>query len=79
MPPADPDAPGTHQLAPSVGLRAYRRSAGDGAIEWLEIAGGSVSLTHPEHAPMTLTPGLWQVIRQREFDPAASAPRRARD
>lgn len=44
MPPADPGAPGTHQLAASVGLRAYRRSAGKGAIEWHEIAGGSVSL-----------------------------------
>jgi hypothetical protein len=62
--------PGSHLLASSPGLRAFRRKGGDGSIEWLELA-GSITLTHPEHAPIVLEPGIWRVVRQREYDPAA--------
>jgi hypothetical protein len=67
--PAAP-GPGSHLLAPSPGLRVYRRRGGDGPIEWLELT-GSITLAHPEHAPIMLEPGLWRVVCQREYDPAA--------
>lgn len=27
-----------------------------------------VTVTHPEHGPITLEPGLWKVARQREYE-----------
>ena len=66
--PAAP-GPGSHLLAPSPGLRAFSRKGGDGSAEWLELA-GRITLTHPEHAPIVLEPGIWWIIRQREYDPA---------
>jgi len=27
-----------------------------------------VTVTHPEHGPITLEPGLWKVTRQREYE-----------
>jgi hypothetical protein len=32
--------------------------------------GSEVTLTHPEHAPLVFTPGTYEVIRQREYQPA---------
>ncbi|HYZ61445.1 MAG TPA: hypothetical protein VE650_03250 [Acetobacteraceae bacterium] len=69
--------PGSHTLAPSAVLRAYSRKGGDGSVVWIELA-GTVTLAHPEHAPVALEPGIWRVIRQREYEPAA-APRRVAD
>jgi hypothetical protein len=63
--------PGSHLLPRSPNVRVYGRTGGDGAIEWLEISGGGITVAHPEHAPIRLEPGIWHVIRQREYDPAA--------
>lgn len=40
-----------------------------GSRRFLDIKEETV-LAHEEHAPITLPPGLYEVIRQREFDPA---------
>lgn len=40
---------------------------------WLEIpadvAGGVTQVVHEEHNAVTLTPGVWLVVRQREYSP----------
>jgi hypothetical protein len=69
---------GSHLLPVAPELRAYRRAGGDEPIDWLEIGSRGITLTHPEHAPLTLEPGIWRVVRQREYDPAAPASARHR-
>ena len=66
---------GSHLLPRAPALRAYRLAGGQGAAEWLEL-GERLTLPHPEHAPLTLESGVWRVVRQREFDPAAPGARR---
>ena len=81
MPPAR-SGPGTHLVPSGPALRAFRQSGGEGLAEWLQITGSNVTLTHPEHAPLTLEPGVWRVTRQRQYDPAspgAAAHRRVAD
>src|ERR1043166_110608 len=34
---------------------------------YLRVRGGGVRVTHEEHAPITLEPGDYEVIRQREY------------
>lgn len=68
---------GSHLLPRAPALQAYRPAGGEGAAEWLEL-GERLTLTHPEHGPLTLEPGVWRVVRQREFDPAAPGARRHR-
>ena len=67
---------GTHVVAPSPVLRAWRR-AGIADVGWLEVTGGEVVVSHARHAPVTLAAGVWQVLRQREYDPrtASGLPR----
>lgn len=36
---------------------------------YLEVKGGSVTLTHQEHAPIILSPGLYKNNIQREYTP----------
>ena len=62
--------PGSHLVDASPSLRAYCRRNGDGAIEWLDLT-GTITLSHPEHASIMLEPGIWRVLRQREYDPVA--------
>ncbi|MDQ7909758.1 hypothetical protein RB614_35080 [Phytohabitans sp. ZYX-F-186] len=38
---------------------------------FLRIAGGPARLVHEEHDPIVLPAGAYQVIRQREYQPAA--------
>jgi hypothetical protein len=38
------------------------------------LAEGGVSLTHDEHATITLPRGTYEVIRQREYEPGAVRP-----
>lgn len=69
-----PDSPSSHahsvQRVP--GVMAFRARRGDGLVDWLQVTGAPVTLTHPEHAPLTLVPGLWRVVRQREYDPVTA-------
>ncbi len=70
--PSDAAAGGSHLVPLSPGVRAFRPAGGEGgAAEWLQVAGGGVTITHPEHAPLRLEPGVWRVVRQREYDPSA--------
>ncbi len=41
-----------------------------GAERFIQVI-ETVNLQHEEHAPITLTPGLYQVIQQREYHPEA--------
>jgi hypothetical protein len=44
---------------------------------YLCVAGADTVLEHPEHDPITLAPGEYRVIRQREYSP--DAPRYVHD
>jgi hypothetical protein len=54
---------------------AHRLQAGtilqapDGAL-YLEVT-QTTQVVHEEHGPITLDPGLWLVVRQREYRPEA--------
>lgn len=47
------------------------------AIGFLEVVGESFTLTHDEHDPITIPPGMYYAGGQREFD--AAEERRVRD
>lgn len=42
-------------------------SAGSG---WIQVKGNGAVLRHQEHAPISVPPGNYRVIRQREYRPA---------
>jgi hypothetical protein len=69
---------GSHLLSSAPGLRAYRQRGGRDSVGWVEVSGGGITLTHDEHAPLTLEPGVWRVVRQREYDPSAPGAGRRR-
>lgn len=48
------------------------------AREFLEVQ-TPTTITHEEHGPVTLNPGLYEIIQAREFDYAANLGRRVRD
>ena len=68
MPP-DVVSDGTHLLPTAANLRAFRQAGQDGPAEWLQLD-QPVTLSHPEHAPLTLEPGCWRVVRQRQYVPS---------
>jgi hypothetical protein len=37
------------------------------------VLAGPGTVTHEEHAPLTLPPGVWRFARQRRYDPATHA------
>jgi hypothetical protein len=43
---------------------------GEGKAAFLEVL-EECQLTHEEHAPLTLSPGSWEVSRQSEYEPEA--------
>lgn len=49
----------------------------DGTLYFKVAEGGSVILKHPEHGPLQFDEGIYQVIRQREYEPEGW--RRVRD
>jgi hypothetical protein len=51
----------------TVLLSPEDQSAVDDLILHIRTPEGAV-VTHPEHAPITLPPGLWKVGRQREYE-----------
>lgn len=67
MPPGT-TSDGTHLLPLTAGLRAFQQVGQDGPAEWLSLD-QPVTLSHPEHAPLTLDPGCWHVVRQRQYVP----------
>lgn len=53
-----------HRLQAGTILEAH-----DGAL-YLDVT-HTTQVVHEEHGPITLDPGLWLVIRQREYTPEA--------
>ena len=43
----------------------------DAADRWLRVGPQGATLTHDEHAPITLAPGLYRTRIQREYSPEA--------
>lgn len=51
----------------------YFREDGTGS-GFIHVAGPApVDLTHEEHAPLTIPPGNYRVVQQREYKPRAAA------
>jgi hypothetical protein len=65
----DGGRPGGHLVTATSDVRGYRRAGGFGPIEWLEVGDEGLSLIHGQHGAMVLEPGLWRIVRQREYDP----------
>lgn len=70
----------THTLSNATWLvtpettQEHLREFADGKIMNMPIfvvAGEGSMLTHQEHAPLSVPPGTWRVIRQREYAPEA--------
>ena len=67
--------PGNIIVAGEATGHAHRLQAGtileapDGTL-YLEVA-HTTQVVHEEHGPITLDPGLWLVVRQREYSPEA--------
>ncbi|KKT85058.1 MAG: hypothetical protein UW82_C0004G0064 [candidate division WWE3 bacterium GW2011_GWC2_44_9] len=38
---------------------------------YFRVSDEPATLMHPEHAPLAFVPGVYQVIRQREYEPKA--------
>ncbi len=57
------------------GVRFFRDDGAGAGL--LSVPGGGARVVHEEHAPIQLPPGLFRVIRQREFD--AGMARRVAD
>jgi hypothetical protein len=70
--------PGLVILAGETTDHAHRVTAGtvldapDGTI-WLHLT-TPAAVVHEEHGPITLAPGPWLVVRQREYSPEAIRP-----
>lgn len=52
---------------------------GDGVVFWDPASEAlyvqvmkSAEVTHPEHKPITLGPGIYEIIRQREYTPESN-------
>jgi len=67
--------PGTVIVAGEATGHAHRLTEGtileapDGTL-YLDLL-SAAKVVHEEHAPITLDPGLWLVVRQREYSPEA--------
>ncbi|MGW3418219.1 hypothetical protein [Streptomyces phaeochromogenes] len=59
-----------HAIAePHAELLAAPEDDDDDERRFLRIIGASAHLVHEEHGTITLPGGVYQVIRQREYDP----------
>lgn len=58
-----------HAIAsPDAELLATPGATAETADRWLRVR-SAVTLAHEEHTPITIPPGEYRVIRQREYDP----------
>ena len=51
----------------------------DKGLTYVRVTEEGAVVTHEEHAPITLPPGEYEVVRQREFDPFEQATRKVAD
>jgi len=57
----------------------FREDGSGGGVGFIHVAGpSSVELVHEEHASLTIPPGCYRVVQQREYQPRA-APRNVGD
>ena len=63
-----------HRVADLAAAEAYEMDNG----VFLSVSDQGVSIVHEEHKPVTLPAGLWEVRRQREYEPK-EPPRRVAD
>lgn len=45
------------------------KSAFKDGVRTVEVSGGTATIVHEEHAPITLPPGLFEIKIQQEYDP----------
>src|SRR5947208_2679625 len=57
----------SHRVAEESTARLYR----DSSSLYLQVMGGSATVVHDEHRPITLPRGVYRVWRQREYTPEA--------
>ena len=72
---AEGEATGHKHEVADVGA-AVQYENEDGTVRFLEVL-KSTSVVHPEHGPISLAPGNYRVVYQREYEP--SAVRRVKD
>lgn len=60
---------GHHHSVPATAVRSAVRAEGITSLTLDELT----AVEHQEHAPITLTPGTWKVVRQREATDADEA------
>ena len=68
-----------HQIHEKDGFNSYGK---DGEITVLEVTGDELTLVHEDHHPIPLEligEGVYEVIRQREFNPYTQAAERVMD
>lgn len=65
-----------HELVTMEGVERYEL---DGKEYLIVSAEGGVSITHQEHGPRLISPGLYLVSGDREYDYSAGAARRLLD
>jgi len=57
-----------HVLKPDTAETLIKSAFKDG-IRYVEVSGGTATIVHEEHAPITLPPGLFEIKIQQEYDP----------
>ena len=60
-----------HSFAVSDRVALFREDGSGGGL-FLTVTGASVPLEHQEHTALMLTPGHYEVVRQREYSPEES-------
>jgi hypothetical protein len=56
-----------HRVVAGVGGTA-RIVEDENGTWYLQVEGAPATIVHEEHQPLTVEPGIYQVIRQREYD-----------
>lgn len=59
-----------HSFALSDRVALFREDGSGGGL-FLTVTGGPAPLEHQEHTALMLTPGNYEVVRQREYSPEA--------
>lgn len=57
-------------VAPDTDVREFAATGASSAPVFV-VAGEDATLTHEEHDTLTVPPGIWRVVRQREYSPQA--------
>lgn len=59
-----------HSFALSDRVALFREDGAGGGL-FLSVTGAPVALEHQEHTALTVDPGIYRVVRQREYHPKA--------